>query len=323
VSLWWNLWADAPALVDRQTTTYDTPVSGGGHPMPETTHTITVPLDVRVKIARLNFRPGNCDGLSPTWEREVLVTITPDLSGTEHYILFDIVNSNATNGTASVIQNAISQSSRTITVRGDSQTVIGGGAQLQVRARLNGEGDALAYSEPFAVFALPTNFQQDGAGLDIGKGVLRFDYTWESDSGDLSHLYGVEMREYVDYENDGYAPNPPFQWNKRVDPTPWKMTNDPTTGTATDKHTNNAIGECMLADETEGAFHATQYYRYRSLICTLPDDPSDPFVLDWGEILDGPLSITREIKQMGNIWYYEITKNGDNAFRTPLTICGE
>jgi hypothetical protein len=61
------------------------------------------------------------------------------------------------------------------------------------------------------VIAIPVNFRQVGGGTDIGNGVLYFEYTWDSSSGNPADLGHCEIGEKVTYP--GPFPSPPWPPN--------------------------------------------------------------------------------------------------------------
>jgi hypothetical protein len=267
-----------------------------------------------VSIAALT-RPNECDGVSPTKDKVVQVTITPDLTGTGCSYLFDVINGSATNGTATVTANATRTSSGPITVTGGNQTAIDGGAHLQVRGSLNQAGNCPGLSPVFAVCAHPTNFRQT-VGEDAGGGNLHFKYEWESDSGNIAHLDGVWVDERVTYPGGAdpfVPPNPPFcSWslaNPTITPDP------PITGSTAFFDDNH--GNLDMISGTAGAFDGTQYYRYRCRRC--PPAEADRSKLAWGVTLMGPITIARVVEQVPNPnWRYRITKSGVTATKGPL-----
>jgi len=74
--------------------------------------------------------------------------------------------------------------------------------------------------------ANPVNFQQVGAGVDIGGGKLQFHYLWSSSTGNLADLDTCRVGEIVVYPD---ASNP-YQWPDPPDATELSITARPVDG---------------------------------------------------------------------------------------------
>ena len=149
--------------------------------------------------------------------------------------------------------------------------------------------------------AAPTNFHQDGPGVDIGDGVLRFRYEWDSTSGNLADLSGCKVGEKVDYPggNPYCWPEPPWD-TCTSNPTIRDL--DATLGAATDTHYTGSFIQPYQA----ASFSATQIYRYRPC-------PGPPYTT-----LMGPLSIDRSVFSdpcCPSEWRYKVEKSGYSATR--------
>ena len=154
------------------------------------------------------------------------------------------------------------------------------------------------------VVAHPTNMQQISV-TDIGYGILEFEYTWESTTGDLVDLDNTFVGEEVTYPGGGYwyyLPSPPFAGRVR-NPTTSYSPYPGTIGHATDDQFTPPIP----GPYQNSSFTATQVYKY---YCS-------PCLLDGETLLDiGP--ITRYVSGDGNLWRYSITKSGAYAEIFPL-----
>lgn len=263
---------------------------------PGTSGTVTA---VRVQVGNV-VRGGTLPySIPPTVEASVYVTITPSLPA-GHNVQLDVINGSSNNGIASISGNATLTSSGFTTVIGGTQPSPGYAGNLKIRARLDGRD--VAFSAGFSVCAHPINFRQDGPGVDIGGGTLRFTYRWDSDGGLIDQLDQVTIGEIVSYDQANctnctyYPPNPPFQY-AHVQPS--ELTYSANGGLGVDTHSNGSITAGPAASYT-----ATQYYRYWCSRCS-----SQP------QILMGPLTIRREVLFSNGSWFYIITKSGYNAVR--------
>ena len=116
-----------------------------------------------------------------------------------------------------------------------------------------------------AACATPYNFHQT-SGTGSG-GTLTFNYEWSSTDGQMSHLAGCKVGEYVAY------PGPPGLYFPPVPPFPSDLSfSNPTTGSAVEN--SGDIGAGMDTHSTPGTFVtpfpigttqfvATQYYYYK------------------------------------------------------------
>lgn len=259
-------------------------------------------------------RPGSeCYGVAPhNDENGALVTVSGLQQGDS--VVLDVINQSAANGEAFVSTNATLTTNsgwfpHGIGVTGDDeQTDVSVGEKLRIRARKNGTGGDLAQSPPFAVCAHPTNWEQTNSQV-LSDAVLRFDYDWESDCGHLNHLDEVLVDEHVSYPStdDPYEPPPAFEWT-HVNPTVFPTSPlSGTAGEATDTHAHGTLDP----DGPTGDYTATQHYRFRCLRCCRIGSNRD--VLGWGDIMAGPISITREVFYESPYWKYRITKSGESA----------
>ena len=149
------------------------------------------------------------------------------------------------------------------------------------------------------IVAAPTNFRQTYV-QDLGNGVLRFRYQWDSTSGYLADLYGYMVEERVDYPGS----EDPWPW-----PRPWTSSSEnptilpvpATAGVAVDTHSNGSPTRPYLFS----SFSATQVYRYST------------YNGCW-DFLMGPHSIVRSVYSEDPYWGYSLEKTGSTAVWYPL-----
>jgi hypothetical protein len=148
--------------------------------------------------------------------------------------------------------------------------------------------------------AVPTNYQQT-QGSDAGNGVLSFQYTWTSSTGNLADLSACTVREYVTYPGTSpfiwkSPPYAPFQT-----PFPVTLGTSATNGTSPDTHGHPGFVTPYSAD----SFTATQYYQY---ICPCANGGQPVNIM-------GPLSANRSISFLSpsGKWQYTATKSGVTA----------
>ncbi len=141
--------------------------------------------------------------------------------------------------------------------------------------------------------------------MDIGNGVLKFQYSWGSSTGNLADLKGTFFEE-VTYPGAGnpYIPNddPPFkQWafpNPTIAPNPPMPGSD---GAAVDTH-SPAGG--FSAPYKAATFSATQNYYY---VCQCGTTCCKV-------VVKGPITIKRSVFQGANgLWQYKVEKDGSSA----------
>ena len=104
-----------------------------------------------------------------------------------------------------------------------------------------------------------TNFSED-SWLDLGNGVLYFEYSWDSSSGELNDLNGCKVGEKVDYSGGNpYTPDdPPFNNWSFNNPTVGYVA--ATGGSCSDTHNK---GGGFSTPYSAKSFTATQKYRVR------------------------------------------------------------
>ena len=154
--------------------------------------------------------------------------------------------------------------------------------------------------------AYPTNFRQVGNGTDIGRGVLRFNYSWGSSTGNLADLSQCTVGEIVTYPGTGnyFPPSPPFPTTGFPNPTVIDL--PASDGGFQDTHSTRGT---FVTPYSSSSFTATQYYRYRC-----PCRSSGNYVN-----LVGPINIVRAVSpSTGGRWKFTITKSGASATIDPL-----
>ncbi|MDO9074798.1 MAG: DUF4157 domain-containing protein [Rubrivivax sp.] len=157
--------------------------------------------------------------------------------------------------------------------------------------------------------AVPVNFRQTAVSEQAG-GTLRFNYAWDSSTGDLADLTDVGVSEKVDYpgSNDPFIwPSPPWTGDVGT-PNPTLLPNPPVPGTrgrAVDNHSTLPF----LKPYRRASFTARQVYRY----ATPCKNGGRPVALSPN------INIVRVVKRKpdGN-FQYRITKSGSSAGVDPL-----
>jgi hypothetical protein len=169
----------------------------------------------------------------------------------------------------------------------------------------------VAPSEPVEVppCAWPTNFHQVGSGTDVGGGILRFRYEWESTTGNLAHLSACTVGEAVIYSGaaGSYSPpSPPFPNHSVPNPTIIQVA--ATGGVFFDEHRPG--GSFVTPYSSSSWTTTTQYYQY-SCLCIDGGLPQNiPFY--------GPIDIQRTVTPSGINWKYTVSKAGNYALIDPL-----
>ena len=173
-----------------------------------------------------------------------------------------------------------------------------------VDIRQKSDSQTLRGCEPSrSASAVPTNFRQT-AGRDAGGGILHFEYTWDSSTGNRADLSGCEVGEHVSYLGPSPfpRPSPPFPSGSVSNPTIiWIAGTD---GAFNDNHRTGNMS--FVKPYSASTYTATQYYRYR---CNRGSPVN----------LMGPISIVRAVsrKSDGN-YKFRITKSGEFAEIDPL-----
>ncbi len=149
--------------------------------------------------------------------------------------------------------------------------------------------------------AAVTNFSED-LWLDLGNGLLYFEYSWDSSSGDLSDLSGCKVGEKVDFpgSSNPYSPDdPPFDdWNFA---NPTIMNVLATGGSLSDTVYKAGLFSTPYSNKS---FTATQYIR----VVKCDDSYTN---------LMGPLSIVDSVYQSvpgdPNSWKFKAQKSGHSS----------
>jgi len=152
--------------------------------------------------------------------------------------------------------------------------------------------------------AVPTNFRQVGNATALSNGTLRFNYAWDSSTGNLADLSQCTVGEIVSYPGAN-----PFPWPNpmnRSTPNPTVIDLAATGGGFQDDH---QPPNSFSTPYTAASFTATQHYRYRC-----PCSNGGNYVN-----LAGPINIVRSVAQNSNgTWRYTVTKSGSSASINPL-----
>jgi hypothetical protein len=148
---------------------------------------------------------------------------------------------------------------------------------------------------------VPINYQQVGDGIVSSGGLLQFNYSWESSSGDLADLTKCEVGENVTYPDpaDPFPwPSPPYSGSSNNPTIKWVPA---TLGVAQDNQRHTAF----LAPYVANSFDATQNFDYR---CRPDNDVVD--FPDWvGITIDRTVSDSTGRGCFG----YTVTKSGASA----------
>lgn len=158
--------------------------------------------------------------------------------------------------------------------------------------------------------AVPTNFRQYSAPADMGNGVLRFQYTFDSSTGNYADLQSCFIGEIITYPGSNPYPfqSPPFPASSV--PNPFTREDQIVGFTGQPLLTDNhSPGGSFVSPYSSASFTATQYYRYR---CPCANN---------GNYINiaGPFDITRSVSpSSGSTWKYTVTKSGASATIDPL-----
>ena len=146
---------------------------------------------------------------------------------------------------------------------------------------------------------VPINYQQMGPGVAEPGGVLHFNYTWASTTGNVADLTQCMVGEHVSYPGgDPFVwPSPPYNGST---PNPTVIWLAATLGALQDNHSHKAFLEPYVAN----AFDATQNYRYK---CRDLDTVNFPGFKG--------ITIARTVTDRTGrgCWSYEVKKSGYSA----------
>jgi hypothetical protein len=155
--------------------------------------------------------------------------------------------------------------------------------------------------------ATPTNFRQVGNPTALSNGTLRFNYAWDSSTGNVADLTQCQVGENVSYPGSAN----PFPWPSpmvRSTPNPTVINLAGTLGGFQDDH---QPPNSFSTPYSAASFTATQQYRFR---CTCHN--SNNYVN-----LGGTIDIVRSVIQNSGspvTWRYQVTKSGGTAGINPL-----
>ncbi|MGH6848484.1 MAG: hypothetical protein ACREC0_13925 [Methylocella sp.] len=116
----------------------------------------------------------------------------------------------------------------------------------------------------------PVNFRQVSPGVAMPDGVLHFEYSWDSSTGDLADLKDCKVGENVMYPGSADPfpwPCPPFA--AATTPNPTILWVSGTVGNAEDNHKHKRF----LVPYVANACNATQTYRYMCASLGIVDFP--------------------------------------------------
>ena len=176
-------------------------------------------------------------------------------------------------------------------------------------------GYSQSVPRPQGDHAHPINFRKTKA--EVLGGILRFEYKWDSSSGDTNDLNEVWVGEHVTCPNHGILKQPPWK-NNVPDPTitPSRSDNNGPNGGLVDTHyppgtiTYPVLILTFPEGYTEDSVTTTQNYGYHCRKCSAaPPDNS----LSWQVSLYPTISITRRVYVSGTGWHYQVTKEGLTA----------
>jgi hypothetical protein len=244
-------------------------------------------------------------------EKLVVVTTTPSPLVAGVSVSLSIARTSGDDGAATITDpsSATITATRTIKIRGDQQSWGSGSTaapdNMELRATFSG-GAAPFDTEAFTVCAHVENFRQTAASAQPG-GVLHFEYSWDSDSGNIADLDRVWFGEHVTYSDGGIHVGVDRPWNANSpNPTilPSRSTMSGTWGAAQDNH--SPPGGLPTAGPAD-SFTATQHYGYR---CLRHNPGAVDNTLGWQQNVMGPIGISRFVEMVGTNWQYRIVKSG-------------
>jgi hypothetical protein len=167
--------------------------------------------------------------------------------------------------------------------------------------------------EADVVCALPTSFRYTNpltpSSCNTITGVIQFNYTWDSTSGNKSDLSACTVREVVTYPNGGVPPSPPFPSsppgfaNPTIIPPGGTSTRNGTSAGFLDTHSPNSGS--FVKPYSETTYTATQTYQYNCSCQNTTD--FTPFSGFSG------IAIQRAVTNPSGTWIYQITKAGQSC----------
>jgi hypothetical protein len=155
----------------------------------------------------------------------------------------------------------------------------------------------------------PINFQQVGAGTDLGNGDLFFSYTWQSSTGRLADLSSCLVGENVTYNNGVGAtfclPSPSMPSGDCVGNPFISNVNGSVGGFGDHQHLYPST--TFVKPYISQSVPSVQYFRY---ICGNQSQYTT---------ISGPHNVLRTVHQNLDLsWYFLVTKDGSSATVNPL-----
>jgi len=161
-------------------------------------------------------------------------------------------------------------------------------------------------SSPGNTVPIPVNFRQTGPGIDLGNGVLAFQYNWDSSSGNLSDLSQCVVGEYVTYPGIGNYTwaSPPYTPGFESD-NPTLLNTAATSGVGNDKQLRAGFAGPYVPN----SFQADQQFQWS---CNNYNGGQAYEFVDY--------TITRSVQQNVGLstFNYRVTKNGYSATVNPM-----
>jgi hypothetical protein len=168
--------------------------------------------------------------------------------------------------------------------------------------------DAPGYVE--SVCAHPKDYMQTLGRVNPPaptSGVLYFEYSWQSTTGNVSDLGQCSLREYVPYDRYPF-PSPPFASNATPPENPHirPFAEPATAGGSADIH---STAEPHRAPYSAVIVTGAQKYQY-SCPCSAMGA--------WTDMYTTPGGIIRSFSQQGSSWFFQISKNFVTSTQGPL-----
>ena len=180
--------------------------------------------------------------------------------------------------------------------------------------RLKAKIDSTVYdTELLSVRTYPINFKQTSYSVLSGY-IMKFTYTWESESGKLTDIDDVWTGEHVAYDNGGINPQPPWK-GTFDDPTvvPPNFLNNAFFGFSTDIHIPPGG---QLPDQIPFDFFVgTQYYVFIDLIFNPSPPPNLSNMTNMPGSVQMPIQIHRFVEFSQGQYRYRITKSGKTLIK--------
>jgi len=251
-------------------------------------------------------------------DQSVTVTISPNLLPAGKSVTLEIVTLSGSGDATfdSGQRSMIVSNTTTVKIRG----VVNSSAKDNIKLIAKIDGDQLD-EIVFSVRTWPENFRRvTNRCTPLNNGVLEFDYTWDSESGNDNDLMGMGyvIGEWVDYPGNGEIyryPSPPYGLCSTDDPHIFPANvNDPRFyidvlyRPNANFHDDQRIPCGNNPEGWTNNFEAVQHYWFH-----------DPLFMDapfnWGspssyKALMGPITISRIVYKDSGTWKYRIEKHG-------------